>query len=454
MDSKYNNLRKHLAEDQSPVPPGLEWAQMEAGIRQKMAKIQQEETAERKRKRRPLLLLLLLPLVGLGIWHSTVQEVISPSLVPSTKVAVSELATDQQYTNNKVSTKEETVDSATTNNPKAVFQNNQQQPLSTISSPSTKKQTTEVLEIAVSPAPNESETISSATRTPPTDTGIEQTSAFPLNGQNSSISLLPTLAAALQFSRPADLPQTIANEVPLSSKKPTVPAQLLASSGLTNWSMSYAENKPARQAFETPEYAYNASFAYLHSLKHNYQLYFGLQYQALTHRFEWEAHLTNQYIDLIDTVIQIQVNALTGQALNVRGNAQQEVSGTRRVRHYNQTRLLQLPIGLGKTWALGVWQAGILTGVNVNLWAQQKGRTLQNEQLIDYSGTSNDFSRQQWGMAGWAGAHVSYQVSARIGIAAQFQWQKSITNWSKETAVKLHPSILNIGLGLRYSLNQ
>ncbi|MCB9289495.1 MAG: hypothetical protein H6560_19470 [Lewinellaceae bacterium] len=112
--------------------------------------------------------------------------------------------------------------------------------------------------------------------------------------------------------------------------------------------MGYSKSKPERYAYERTIISHQVRLHYTHPLKKDLALLLGLQFQQLENRFDWSAAVNDYTITLTDTVVQIQINKLTGEQTVVRGDIELTVPAKRTVRHYNTTQLFQIPLPLVK----------------------------------------------------------------------------------------------------------
>ncbi|MGK0391278.1 MAG: hypothetical protein ACI94Y_004040 [Maribacter sp.] len=222
--------------------------------------------------------------------------------------------------------------------------------------------------------------------------------------------------------------------------------------GVSAWNMGYGNTETERKDYERTTISYHAGINYIHPLKKNYTLMIGFHYQQLESRFDWSASLDDHTITLTDTIVQIQTNTLTGQQVEIRGDIELTVPATRMLRHHNKIQLYQIPFAVGKTWTLAnKWQTDILIGGVLGMISENKGRTLYQNDILDYTRTSNDIYNNQLKFNVMLEGRLSYNINAHWGITTSIQFQRSLTNWSAEKDVKIYPNVLNGGIGLQYS---
>ncbi|MCI5080649.1 MAG: hypothetical protein MRY78_03100, partial [Saprospiraceae bacterium] len=262
-----------------------------------------------------------------------------------------------------------------------------------------------------------------------------------VQGREESASHLPELVQLASLYKPT----------PKASTSSTNRIALM--SGVTQWTMGYGSEKPERASHEQNIISFQAQLNYIHRLKKDYTLMIGLQFQQLETRFDWSTALDDYTVILKDTIIQVRTNLLTGQQTEVRGDIEVNVPAVRTVRHYNRVQLYQIPIAVGKTWKIRNWQADLMAGTAVNILSENQGRTLYQGELQYYQGTSTRFIENQWAIHGLLMGRVTYQVNDYFGLSAGFQFQKSITNWSAEPDIRMHPNFFSGELGISFMLD-
>ena len=228
------------------------------------------------------------------------------------------------------------------------------------------------------------------------------------------------------------------------------PSRFSLLSGISMWDMGYRNTVPERAAYERNRISYQAQLNYIHPLKKNFILSIGLQYQQLESRFDYTETLDNYQITLVDTIVQFQTSALTGQQTAIRGDVDLTVQAERIIRHYNKTQLFQIPFAVGKTWISKKWQADLLLGGSINILSKNKGRTFFAGEIQDYDGAATDFLDNHLKWNAMVGGSVTYQLYKNLGITSGVQFQKSISNWSKESNVQMRPNVLSFQLGVSY----
>ncbi|HMQ49532.1 MAG TPA: hypothetical protein PKA00_18780 [Saprospiraceae bacterium] len=459
MDSKHDRIKKLLSEETSPLPPELNWEQMEAGILKKMEDMQSD--ASLKKKRGPIREItagiLILLLIGTCTF---IRQQTGKGLLPNRKeVAVIKENTSEQYLlpvpakTIPLSEKpqpedcpEETVAFNTAYNENKLLKTN-------IISNNFKQRATIISTISnwKKPTTTPNKTLVEASENSSKKSTITEPQAWDFA---PDIQTLPTRTITCTRESKSIITSNYQNPPSEHNTAPTqsnsAHGQIAILSGFSLWNMGYGALTPERSEFERSIPSYQVQINYTHPLKKGFQLTTGLHLQQLNSLFEWSTELENQTIILQDTIIQVQTNSLTGHQNIVRGDIEVPVEATRNVRHFNQTLLYQIPLAVGKSWRFQHWQMEMLIGGAITIFSENKGRTLYQSQLIDYGGVNTPFMNNQWQMQAMAAGRIGYYFNDRLGIKCGLQFQKSLTDWSLESGVSMRPSVFGGELGVVY----
>ena len=223
-------------------------------------------------------------------------------------------------------------------------------------------------------------------------------------------------------------------------------------SGMSIWAPTYSSILPDRAKFETQQISYSVQFHYQYYMKRNFYLITGLNLQQLQSRFDWSSTLENYKVTLSDVVVAEVTDAFTGQTDFVKGNITVEGEAERKVRNYNTTTLLQLPLGVGKEYQLGPLHLGLEIGCSINILGVSRGRTLYQNQVVALNQGGNQLFNSQWGINGFVGARLSYGISDQWSIDFGLSYQKAVNDWSLEENIQMRPQILQGSLGIGYQI--
>jgi hypothetical protein len=216
--------------------------------------------------------------------------------------------------------------------------------------------------------------------------------------------------------------------------------------------MSLGETEQAeRKDYKQTKISFQGQVNYIHTLKKNYTILIGLQYQQLESQLDWSLDLEDYTITLTDTIVEVHTSLISGKEKVIRGDVDLVVPAKRMVRHHNQIRLIQIPFAVGKTWVSKKWQMDLLVGGSLNVLSKNKGRTLFENEIRDYNGSDTGFFKNQWTVNAMLSGRLTYHLNQHWGLSSGLQFQKSLSNWSTEENVTMRPSVLLLDVGLSYT---
>ncbi|MEZ4961877.1 MAG: hypothetical protein R2830_18760 [Saprospiraceae bacterium] len=487
MDSNKDKSKMHMPDGQPPLPPELDWERMEAGILKKMDDLESGKAPRRpgnfKKIAAAVVLLAILILLVKYCTQTKVGFALENAVATQKQPAEAPAGPEMQHPPIIAETPSSGSDGNPATPPTARDTGRgagKNGPSSISPSPETAdKSTRDANATNGTNPPNRHAGSSEAKVGQPKQaltTGAENTDAenaglAPKGTISTSVeqakppfeapveSQSPVSAEALPFrtffvegekARPGLL------EIPVAEpeKSPTRKGKgrIFLLGGATAWGMGYGSNKPERHDFENATVSFHTGFSYVHTLKNNFTLAIGMQVQQLESRFEWNQDLNDYKVTLMDTVLEVRVNTLTGETEELRGDVELNVPARRMVRHHNTVRLYQIPFAVGKTWASKKWQTDVMLGGAITVFSKNNGRTLHEDELLDYDGTSTSFLSTQGKLHALLAGRLTYAITKNMGITTGIQFQQSLSNWSREQNIRMRPNLLNLELGLRYSL--
>lgn len=482
MDSDKNKLNKLFSESDPGLPPELSWEQMEEGIMEKMEELepingQPGPNNDTAFKIIITLLLCLLPVLffNKGLLLETAGD--QAALPQDQSPEDAEAPTTQSLSVNPASSrpvpqKSQPAGTATSQ------QDATEQPAADIGQQARAKQAatpsqpaaTEARKEAHLPEPPTPAQKPQPIASSPTviDQPVNRLTDEPLpprskrtlandrdpQGQGP-LATLPSLPIAALIAEELDvkpLPTTAPEKEQNKTLLPKNQFSLL--SGISNWDPGYGSNRPEPARYEQSTRSFYTQLSYTYRFGNNYTVSAGLQYQQLQTQLAWSQRIEDYAtVILQDTIVEIQVNALTGNSTAVRGDAEVSVDATRTVRHHNQYRLFQVPLAIGKSWKIGdKWQAGLSVGGALNLLTQNKGRSVYQGELEYMDGATTNLIDNRWGIHGLGRVNIGYRINARWGVMAEAQFHKSLTDWSRVSGVGMQPEVGSFGLGVYYAL--
>lgn len=477
-----------MSEDNSPLPPGLNWEEMEKGILTKMDQLEAESAKPKQsllRRMIGLMALFLFLAVGMIYFFSESASSIAnephnnaipntqeanesanqQSLKPATSNAVITPISQENITTTDPVTMTSYTEVASTNATTSRAQTAMSKASTVITAnnriitnnENTSGKTAEQPQAVQTTRPTHPQLIATDVQTLTAD--VQQaTSKLKENFADKRMTagtIQPlTHEWALLSSPVRDINSSVdpssnaVNTCPTFSSKGNRQIALLG--GVSYWNTGYSNTLPDRQAFENPLRSYFSQLSYQQPLKKGYSLLLGFQYQQLDHRFDWSAPVDDYVVTLVDTIIRIEINTVTGEENIIRGDVEVLVPAERIVQHFNKTQLYQAQVGVGKNWQVNNWQFGLLIGGALSVASINEGRTLYEESILDFEGSENELISNQWKLHALGAGNLTYFFSDHWGITTQLQLQKSVMNWSTENQINIQPAILNVGLGLHY----
>ncbi len=481
-----------MSDENPPVPPKLSWDEMEAGILNKMEEIEASTPSTPFwQDRRGILFLfligmaiLLIPILCVpsvneiaGLRPAPDQGLVSkgpntsaadhlspsPSTTAKNLTPALELATTehdlfpsnspaQSTTNKQAITPQKSLNTTTVLNPSnTTIKSNPALNTKTTSKPSTIKPIANTSKRAISTT----NTSSKSDHTPVDNTSSQ---VFPKTSSLDHLSPLSTKTFLLSQPALASAPLNI-DSITLSQsvqKRKTFQKdqRLTVHSGLSLWNMGLSGSSPEWAALEQTLPSYHLQVNYIHPLPKNFSVLIGLQYQRLESRFDWSGRIEDFDLTLRDTIVRIEVDVLTREETEIRGDVELRVAAERRIRSFNSVQFYQLPFALGKTWRHKNWQSDFLVGGTLNFSAVNRGKTLFNGQIATYEGTSGrftDFYDLRWNLQAMLMGRVAYRISEQLGISAGVQLQKALSTWRTDGNGTMRPGIINLELGMSYA---
>lgn len=467
MDSDQNKLNKLFSEGDTGLPPELSWEQMEEGILEKMEALEAPPSNGLSNgdiiRIVSTLLLCLLPalffnkgllLDSTGAASSETGQAVADAAEPAISTKDEGEGTghafprvNQQTSVGATHKSDEVAETAA-----ALPPANGRQDQYTIGSEAPFNPSTALLPTGSFSSPQKS---AGSTEQPLQDTGHASGITVETPAIQAPIAkLLPLATLNLGPQRIAAEP-FLPGKVTIEPHPNLIPARQLAlHSGIAQWDPGYGEGLPENANYEQPILSYYTHLSYTHRFGNNYTLAVGLQYQQLETQLQWSQRIEDYTtVTLQDTIVEIQVSSLTGNASEVRGDVEVSVGATRNIRHYNQYRILQIPLTLGKSWVFGKrWQAGLSVGSAVNVLSQNKGRYIYQGGLREMDGPATELIDNRWSIQGLVMGRVGYQINSRLGVMIEAQYQKSLTNWSNDLGLNMRPEVLNLGIGVFHTL--
>jgi len=484
MDSKYNKLKKGLGSENTPVPPELDWENMQEGIFQKMEKLENSGNQRKSYLIRALIVIVILLLI---------QFVCSPFSFERNEEATkgSALMTDKQERknsnesdveeykkelkpneNNAYEDKNVNNNTVYTKNQLTGKQSNARVAASTISNRDIESDSNDPRNLSLQiNSENQSKAFGSlASSSNLYNSNTEETSTlnkeqneiietFQSRNNNAihikavpQLSLIEGISAGLEYEilYARNMPSGFSHITENTNQE--VQKTLIMAGGATYWLEGFGSAKPQRQAYESPVMSYGTSLAYMHRFANKIELFIGLQYSKLESRFDYEQKLENYTVTIKDTLVEVQNNLITGRESFVRGDVEVPVDAKRVVRHYNSIEIIQFPFALGRSFSMNKLEIGIYGGGSLNIQTSAQGKSLFNDSITEYASQDELLISKDLKFSGMLYGRLAYSLSERVSLSLNLQLQRSLTDWSLEDEITMRPVIFSSMLGFEFRL--
>jgi hypothetical protein len=462
VDTNFNKIKKLISENNPPLPPELDWEQMEVGILDKMDKLQPSRKFSRTNQ---ILIGIAITILLIPFFCTEGNKIFmadDPKIVQEKSPEVNSVLKEEVPSASRLTQSVKAVNINTRNNdirPSGATEK---------SGSNEKVNTTNQLPSVILGQDNKTKTRSFNSNISDLISQSDNILSKKINASRQPKKGEPNLSSKLfedllklplrqvflqkkiEKPKPAQLPKHLLEDDQKTTTKQSGRFALLG--GISIWNMSYGNSKPDRDTYEKSLISYHAQFNYFLPLKKNFSLMVGLGYQQLESQFEWSNTINDYKITLSDTILQVQTNALTGNLSETRGDIVLTTTATQKIHHFNRIQLYQIPIGIAKTWVSKNWQTDILAGGSVNILSKNKGRTLYQNEIQDFNGSTTNFLSNQWKFNAFVGLRSTYKINERLGIMTGVHFQKSLSNWSTKDGIKIRPNIWSLELGLGYQL--
>lgn len=506
MATNSKDMKDFFAKGDGPeLPKDFQWENMEAGIRDKMERIQASEAKDRPSFfwRKPYLLPLVLLLVlgsGLGYLFFSPRGTDGPETELRAPLPVSGVKSESEEIISQAKLKNRTRSLQDSKNSKLI-EGGQTELSSKHSDASSRQhslkkfQTKHSLEPANSVTQSSESEQSSASITDKEDElAGRRTNVLKLELKESrdlvkglkledepKLDLLPILdTGRLRFYKgtgPAD--QTAYNNLPADTSENAGAAEdsisagyattaitqdkldklkksrgqlMLLEAGLSLWDAGTGESLPGRDQYESNLLSHQVQGHYQWYIKPGTFLMLGFQYQQLESKLDYRKRISDYQIVLRDTVIRVTRNMATGREEPVYGDVSQSVEAERLVIHYNRSRFLRISFGAGKSWQLKGFQADLYGGFALNTLSHHQGRTLINNDIVNYSNGANAVIRNSLLPEAFAGGRLHYFIQEGLALTGGLQIQQSLMNGSQVENGQYRPFSAGLNFGISYRM--
>lgn len=159
-----------------------------------------------------------------------------------------------------------------------------------------------------------------------------------------------------------------------------------------------------------------------------WQLRTGVALHTFNTRFDFGQTTTRNVLQsqVLKTVFIDSTGAVQNQVF---GDTTVTVTDTRRIEHYNQYHLLEIPLEIGRYRTQGKFMYGVNVGVGFNFLLNQSGRTLDlNGEILDFNQNTTPVLCKDFGISARIGGQFGYRLTDKIWLTAEPRaaWQSGL----------------------------
>ena len=169
----------------------------------------------------------------------------------------------------------------------------------------------------------------------------------------------------------------------------------------------------------------------------------GVIYTRINELFEWQNTRVRSMIGEHQTGIEVYPG---GQVNNVFSVGEYETAVTKKMKIYNKTDLLAIPLTVNLNKTVGNFNFSVSGGMQANILMGERGYVLASDDEVMVLGTE---VASKFGLGWSTGVGLEYLVSEKIGLGGNISYNRL----NKEQAnVNVAYGIVNLGIGLRYKI--
>ncbi len=177
-----------------------------------------------------------------------------------------------------------------------------------------------------------------------------------------------------------------------------------------------------------------------YQLKPNWALASGIVWSRNYSKFDYYQTDTYQKVKQA-AVVEIQVNTFTGDSTQIYGDQTVNVERTRKVVHYNSFQKWAIPVSIKYSLRHRQMEYTFGIGTMFTLSTKTTGKTF-NQTITDYN-AANPIYKTGLEIGAMGSFDLNYHFSNKYFIGAQLSAVKSLGNWSQTEEVMLKPMIFH-----------
>lgn len=188
--------------------------------------------------------------------------------------------------------------------------------------------------------------------------------------------------------------------------------------------------------------------------KNKFSINSGVEYHLLQSKFDYFKEGNIQVLKE-DELLIVWIDQTTNDTIkSYYGDTLVNAIQTREVVHYNQYKLISIPLELGYQKQINKLTLGISAGISFNLALSQSGKTLdKNEEIALFDKTSPFTPVQNFSIGYRLSPYVKYQLSEKTSLNIKPRYAAHLNPSFDGSDVKLRLNQISLNLGIEYLFN-
>ncbi len=240
------------------------------------------------------------------------------------------------------------------------------------------------------------------------------------------------------------------------SKEKTVQFRLGLYGSASNINFQYQADNPSslltlKEETDSGRWAGGAGIEAGLIWKERFSFHTGLEYHLLQSKFDYFKEGDIKVLKE-DELLIVWIDETTNDTIKTfYGDTLVNALQSRKVIHYNQFKLLSIPLELGYQKQFNKMTLGISAGISFNLALSQNGKTInKDEEIAIFDKTSSFAPLQNFSIAYRLSPYINYQLSERTSLSLKPRYASYINPSFDGTAIKLRLNQMSFNLGVEY----
>ena len=221
--------------------------------------------------------------------------------------------------------------------------------------------------------------------------------------------------------------------------------------GINYWMPNWGNTTASQESaiYEKALIGTTYSLQLAYQLKTNWSLASGIVWSRNYSKFDYQQIDTYQKVKQA-ALVEIQVNTFTGDSTQIYGDQTVNIERTRKVIHYNSFQKWAIPVSIKYSFRHRQMEYAFGIGTMLNLTTKTSGKTF-NQSITDYN-AANPIYKTGLEIGAMGSFDLNYHFSNKYFIGAQLSAVKSLGNWSQTEEVMLKPMIFHsqLRIGMKF----